>query len=85
MSTLLYNTTLRVTIEYVLTSVYGVPPQGCDRRCNPSRSRNGQICAYQDSVRHKRVLNGVLFSTNFSSLYRHTSTDFEDIFTDHVT
>ena len=26
-----------------------------------------------------------LFSTNFSSLNRHTSTDFEDIFSDYVT
>ena len=26
-----------------------------------------------------------LFSTNFSALNRHTSTDFKDIFTDHVT
>ena len=28
MCTLLYNTTFWVTIEYVLTSVYGVSPQG---------------------------------------------------------
>ena len=59
--------------------------KGYDKRCNSSRSTNGQICAYQNSVRHKGVLNGLLFSTNFSSLYRDTSTDFEDIFTDHVT
>ena len=54
-------------------------------RCNSSRGTDGQICAYQNSVRQKGVLISILFSTNFSSLYRHTSTDFENIFTDHVT
>ena len=59
--------------------------KGYDKRCNSSRSTNGQISAYQNSVWHKRVLNVMLFSTNFSSLYRDTSTDFGDVFTDHVT
>ena len=54
--------------------------KGYDRKCNPSCTTSGQICAYQNRVRHKGVLNGMLFSTNFSSLYSHTSTDFEDIF-----
>ena len=60
-------------------------PQGIRQMITSSRSTNGQICACQNSVRHKGVLNGMLFSTNFSSLNRDTSTDFEDIFTDHVT
>ena len=34
---------------------------------------------------NKGVLNGMLLSTNLFSLNTHTSTDLEDIFTDHVT
>ena len=86
MCTLLYKTTFCVTIEYVLTNVhvYGVSPQGLRQKINSLRRTNGQIRAYQKSFRHKGVLNGMLFSTDFSSLYRQTSTDFEDIFTEHV-
>ena len=85
MYTLLYNTTLSDAIEYVLTNVYIVSPQGIRQKIISSRNTNGQICACQNSIRHKGVLNGMLFSTNFSSLYRDTLTDFEHISTDHVT
>ena len=85
MCTLLYNATLCVAIENVLTNVYILSPQGIRQNVISSDSTNGQIYACQNSVRHEGLLNGMLFSTNFSSLYRDTSTDFEDIFTDHVT
>ena len=85
MCTLVYNTTLCVTNEYVLTNVYIVSPQGIRQKIISSHSTNGQINACQKNNRHKGVLNGILLSTNFSSLYRDTSKDLEDIFTDHVT
>ena len=64
-----YSTTphFGVTFEYVLTYTTRVKTKDVIHQVI-------QICAYQNSVRHKGVLNGRLFSTNFSSLYRHTST-----------
>ena len=59
--TLLYNTTLCIAIEYELTIVYVVNPQGISQKITSTCSTNGQICAYQNSVRHKGVLNGMLF------------------------
>ena len=60
---LLYNTTLCVANEYVLTDVYSVSPQGIRQKICSSCSTNRQICACQNSIRCKGVLNGMLFKT----------------------
>ena len=46
---------------------------------------NKQVCANHNSVVQKGVLNGMFVLHQFLLINRHTSTDFEDIFTDHVT
>ena len=61
MNTLLYNTTLCFAIEFERIDVYIVCPQRIRQKNIESRSTNEQICACQNSVRHKGVLNSMLF------------------------
>ena len=65
--------------------VYTVEVHEVYTRYNSSRSTNRQVCANHNGLMQKGVLNGMFVIHQLSLLNRHTSTDFEDIFTDHVT
>ena len=80
--TLLNYTTYWVTIEYVIASVY------CISRSVFSQDAIHHLAHIDNSTSascRRGLLWYVLFSTNFSIFNIHTSTDFESIFTDHVT